>query len=184
MGATPSKHSIGDGLAYSYYSGFLKIVLPELSNGIDSSEDGKWKDTIVSKKLLILVPESGELPSLLQDVDENISFEGKIQIVQADVAGTPQRPYSNNIYKAKINDKEIIFVADMPANLNTLRDMVADHALTGMTAVERLHEVKRFVDMLKKTINAKEGIVEKCEIVMYDDKQKKISEVIGEKFSS
>ncbi|XP_014669756.1 PREDICTED: stimulator of interferon genes protein-like [Priapulus caudatus] len=121
--------SLGEGLAYNYYAGYLNLVLHSVADRISSSEYGK---STTNKKLFVLIPANGEMPGKLQDADKSIRQVGTLDPLMIDRAGF-KRKYPNNVYGLVRNEKEVTFVADMPANLLTLRDMTEDFELTGFT---------------------------------------------------
>ncbi|XP_014670212.1 PREDICTED: stimulator of interferon genes protein-like [Priapulus caudatus] len=157
--------SIGEGLAYNYYTGYLNLVLPSLSERIDNSESGKY---VKKKKLLLLIPTNAEMPPKLQEVVASISYVGALTPFVVERAGF-QRKYPNHVYSIKHNEKELSFVADMPANMLTLRDMVADAKLTGFTEEDKLQEVQKYVAFLRKTLEKRPHLSEACEIIVFND---------------
>ncbi|XP_014670246.1 PREDICTED: stimulator of interferon genes protein-like [Priapulus caudatus] len=87
-----AKVSIGEGLAYNYYTGYLSMVLTSLAERITSSKFGK---STKNKKLILLIPANGEIPANLQEVDGNVRPVGKLDPLVIDRAGC-KRKYSNN----------------------------------------------------------------------------------------
>ncbi|CAH1272200.1 TMEM173 [Branchiostoma lanceolatum] len=69
-----SKQNIAHGLAWSFYTGYLKIILPNLHDRIERSP---WKDKIhpTAWRLLVLLPLKCEVQANLEDGDSNIKFE-------------------------------------------------------------------------------------------------------------
>ena len=87
---------VANGFAWSYYFGYLKIILPELHKRI---ADLEWKDKLSSNKLFILMPRDCLAYGKLSDEAE----DGKIELAEGGViefdvtrAGISKRVYRNN----------------------------------------------------------------------------------------
>ncbi|XP_014670247.1 PREDICTED: stimulator of interferon genes protein-like [Priapulus caudatus] len=156
--------SLGEGLAYNYYAGYLNLVLPSVADRISSSEYDK---STTNKKLFILIPANGEMPGKQQDVDKSIRQVGTLAPLMIDRAGF-KRKYHNNVYGSVHNEKEVTFVADMPADLLTLRDMTEDFELTGFTEQDKLREVQKYAASLTKILERQSHLAGTYEIVVYN----------------
>ncbi|XP_014679657.1 PREDICTED: stimulator of interferon genes protein-like [Priapulus caudatus] len=108
------------------------------------------------------------MPGKLQDVDKSIGQVGTLAPLMIDRAGF-KRKYPNNVYGLVRNEKEVTFVADMPANLLTLRDMTEDFELTGFTEQDKLQEVKKYAAFLKKILERQSHLSGTYEIVVYNE---------------
>jgi transmembrane protein 173 len=101
---------VANGLAWSYYFGYLRLILPELPERIEKSE---WKNVLSSKKLYILMPRDCWAYGKVSDEAE----DGRIElpeggIIEFDVAraGIVKRSYRNNVYKINREDAEPLYV--------------------------------------------------------------------------
>ncbi|XP_014672623.1 PREDICTED: stimulator of interferon genes protein-like [Priapulus caudatus] len=104
----------------------------------------------------------------LQDVDKRIRQVGTLAPLMIDRAGF-KRKYPNNVYGLVHDEKEVTFVADMPANLLTLRDMTKDFELTGFTEQDKLQEVQKYAAFLKKILERQSHLAETYKIVVYNE---------------
>ena len=80
-------HKPATGLAWSFYLGYLKKVLPTFDANVNRS---KHKDHILPK-LFVLVPENCAVYDSLKGVDKRMQFEENLQPHEDDVAATRRR---------------------------------------------------------------------------------------------
>ena len=55
--------NMGIGLAWSYFYGYLNLILPDMENRILKSDKYKIYENKMSKKFFIVIPESGNTPA-------------------------------------------------------------------------------------------------------------------------
>lgn len=92
---------VGAGLAWSYYLGFLKIVLPDFDKFVSSSPDFGTK--IQKKRLIILLPEDCNCPGKLTEADPNVQHAGFLGDRKIDRSGNINRNYGrNSVYKVTV----------------------------------------------------------------------------------
>ncbi|CAB4035226.1 stimulator of interferon genes -like, partial [Paramuricea clavata] len=140
---------VANGLAWSYYFGYLKIILPKLHERIAESE---WKDKLSSNKLFILMPRDCWAFGKLSDEAE----DGKIQLVEdgviefeAERAGISKRSYRNNVYEIKIDGCEPLQVlAQYATPLCSMYDM-SHSAEANLSVEDRDEQAKLFVRTLE-----------------------------------
>ena len=65
-------NNFADGLAWSYYFGYLKLVLPRLEGQITISEEFRWK--INDRKLFILLPKTCYTYDNIQEADVRVKW--------------------------------------------------------------------------------------------------------------
>ena len=65
--------NVAAGLAWNYYFGYLKLVLPHLEDLIGKSD---YKYKIKERKLFILLPKNGYTYSRIEDADPRMRFSG------------------------------------------------------------------------------------------------------------
>lgn len=79
--------AIGNGLAYSYYYGFIKIILPAGSNTSIRERATHFEDEekiqLASKKLLILIPDSCFCTPSFQDMSPSGQIE-RVKVIFKD----------------------------------------------------------------------------------------------------
>ncbi|XP_076666016.1 transmembrane protein sting [Andrena cerasifolii] len=172
----------GTGMAYSYYYGYLKLILPSpgtltkgLREKIENTED-KHNITIAVHKLLILIPSSSYVPPDLKDasyqwMESAIDLEVDIR----DRAGTKRRSYHNNIYKIYKNGKHsncapLYVVAEGATPLLTFFEVQKhSHRETDIYKKYHVHIVKKFHETLKELLNNDPECSDLCELIYYDD---------------
>ena len=100
--------NMGIGLAWSYFYGYLRLILPAIEERISKSETGKRNRENMSKKFFILIPESCKTPEKFTDVDSRFVPEGPLDAgVEKCRAGQPSRCYQNFVYSIKGKDKKV-----------------------------------------------------------------------------
>ncbi|KAF7227821.1 stimulator of interferon genes protein-like [Nothobranchius furzeri] len=99
------KMNVAHGLAWSFYLGYLQLVLPRLENSIAAFCAAHHRSTPLwsrgSRKLLILVPLSANISHKLEDEDDNISFLENLPNNEIDRAGVRGRVYKHSVYRVK-----------------------------------------------------------------------------------
>ncbi|XP_014479373.1 PREDICTED: stimulator of interferon genes protein isoform X2 [Dinoponera quadriceps] len=96
----------GTGMAYSYYYGYLRLVLPSsgtTSKGIVEKIEN-FEDThnvsFPIHKLFILIPSSGYIPPNLKEMsDQWMESAKELEEERRNRAGNIRRTYHNNVYK-------------------------------------------------------------------------------------
>ncbi|XP_037635854.1 stimulator of interferon genes protein [Sebastes umbrosus] len=97
------KMNVAHGLAWSFYIGYLRLVLPRLKDSIaafrathqaSSSFSGRG-----SRKLLILIPLNANISHKLEDGDDNIHFYDNLPNNEIDRAGVRGRVYKHSVYR-------------------------------------------------------------------------------------
>ena len=83
----PRPHEPAIGLAWSFYFGYLKKVLPKFSGNVNRS---RYKDDTLSK-LFILVPADCKIHQSLADADDRITYAENLEPHQENVAGIQER---------------------------------------------------------------------------------------------
>lgn len=172
----------GTGMAYNYYYGYLKLILPSpgtltkgLREKIENTED-KHNIRIAVHKLLILIPSSSYVPPDLKDasyqwMESAIDLEVDIR----DRAGTKRRSYHNNIYKIypdgkRSNCTPLYVVAEGATPLLTFYEVQKhSHRETNIYKKYHVHIVKRFHETLKELLNNDPECSDLCELIYYDD---------------
>jgi transmembrane protein 173 len=160
---------VANGLAWYYYFGYLKIILPKLHERIAESE---WRDKLSSKKLFILMPRNcwayGKLPDEAEDGKIELAEGGGIEM---DVTrlGISKRSYRNNVYKIKIDGCEPLHVlAEYATPLCSLYDM-SHSAEANLSVEDRDEEAKLFVRTLEAILRnpCVSEVRNKCKLVPY-----------------
>ncbi|XP_039974947.1 stimulator of interferon genes protein [Xiphias gladius] len=97
------KMNVAHGLAWSFYLGYLQLVLPRLEDSIASfcathqASGPSWGRG--SRKLLILIPLNANISHNLEEEDDNIRFYDNLQNNEIDRAGVRGRVYKHSAYR-------------------------------------------------------------------------------------
>jgi transmembrane protein 173 len=164
-----NNYRLANGLAWSYYFDYLKIILPRLRERIAESE---WKDKLSSNKLFILMPRNcwayGKLSEEAEDGKIELAAGG---VIEFDVAraGISKRSYRNNVYKIKIDGCEPLHVlAEYATPLCSLYDM-SHTAEANLSIEDRDGQAKVFVRTLEAIVrnSCVPKVRNKCKLVPY-----------------
>ena len=117
--------NVAGGLAWAYYVGYLKLVLPRLRYKIEESASFRNK---VEKKLFILVPRTCFVCGDVEDADSGVKFADHLPAMKISRAGMKERVYKQRVYvieKTHPNGtvKEHYFLVEYATPLMALYDM-------------------------------------------------------------
>lgn len=147
------KMNVANGLAWSFYLGYLRLVLPHLEDSITAfcathlSSGTSWGRG--SRKLLILIPVNANISHKLEEEDDNIRFYDNLPNTELDRAGVQRRVYKHSVYRVQDeNGKGHQFVAEYATPLLTLYNM-SQEASAGFGESERRHQVLLFYRTLQ-----------------------------------
>uniref|UniRef100_UPI0037E73EE0 stimulator of interferon genes protein n=1 Tax=Semicossyphus pulcher TaxID=241346 RepID=UPI0037E73EE0 len=98
------KMNVAHGLAWSFYLGYLQLVMPHLENSIAAfrachQASSSWGRS--SRKLFILIPLNANISPKLEDEDNNIVFYDNLPNTEIDRAGVRGRVYKHSVYRVK-----------------------------------------------------------------------------------
>ena len=145
------KNNIGYGSAFSYFYGFLRLVLPDFINNFNDvlRKDPSMQIRNSVSKMLIIMPESCfcaihmESPGLIEHTDKYV-------VTLAHRAGNKLRDYKSSIYKIYDPDRSewYVFVGELATPLLTMFEMY-NCGLTRMTKDQLYMERDSFYFILK-----------------------------------
>ncbi|XP_071962929.1 stimulator of interferon genes protein 3-like [Antedon mediterranea] len=158
-----SNTNVAKGLAWSYFTGYLKIILNDLKQTVEN--DVRWKQKLENKTLkcvfYAIVPLNCKVPADLIEYKEGITRVGELQPVSKNRAGM-KREYTIPVYKIekKNNEPPFFVICGYVTIIDTLFEM---------TNFIKFEEKKReeqcllFIRTLQELID--DNCEEKCEIV-------------------
>ena len=134
--------NVAAGLAWSYYFGYLKLVLPHLEGQIGKSD---YRYQIVQKKLFILLPKNCYTYSRIEDTDPRISYAGSLDSYHFNRGGILQRSYRHPVHRIEmpLPNGEVIeyhVIVEYATPLMSLYDMSLNPEC-GMSREERDEQV-------------------------------------------
>ena len=135
--------NVADGLAWSYYFGYLKLVLPNLEGQIVKSEHYRYK--ITEKKLFILLPKNCYTYATIEKADPRITVAGNLASYDINRGGILKRSYKHTVHKIEMPrpDGEVdkyYVVLEYATPLMSLYDM-SQHPEGGLSRQERDEQV-------------------------------------------
>ncbi|XP_069699922.1 uncharacterized protein Sting isoform X2 [Periplaneta americana] len=186
----------GSGMAYNYFYGYLRLVLPDPEIGVQAKDTNgilKRIETFINhhhlseenfpvKKLFILIPQSLRTPTDLKadstDYPDNTKYwmEAAVSLEsqELDRAGVKQRVYKNSVYKIKDWEnptrKPVYVVAEGATPLKTLYDVIKMNPK--MSRIFKNHQpeiVSAFYKTLLEIISYTDDCKDVCEIIYYVD---------------
>ena len=119
--------NVADGLAWSYYFGYLKLVLPKLKEQISKSKP-ELRYAIKEEKLLILLPKTCYTCANIVDADDRVKWVDNLTELSIDRGGIKNRIYKHAVYKIEMPRPdgtvgEYHFILEYATPLMTLYDM-------------------------------------------------------------
>ncbi|MEQ2271995.1 hypothetical protein XENORESO_012704 [Xenotaenia resolanae] len=101
--AEERKMNVAHGLAWSFYLGYLQLVLPCLEKSFDTFHASHHDSFRVrgSQKLLILIPLNANISHRLEDEDNYIKFYDSLLNSELDRAGVRGRVYKHSVYRVQ-----------------------------------------------------------------------------------
>ena len=135
--------NVADGLAWSYYFGYLKLVLPKLKDKIGKSELFRYE--ITKKKLFILVPKTCYTCADIVEADSRVKWVGHLPELKISRGGIKERIYKHSVHKIEMprpdgTVERYHFILEYATPLMSLYDM-SEHADASFNREERDHQV-------------------------------------------
>lgn len=142
------------GLAWSYYFGYLKLVLPRLEQRISESEQFRYK--ITDKELFILLPKTCFTCDDIEQADSRVKWVGNLPESKINREGSKDRSYKHAVHEVGMHCpadgtmEEYYFIVEYATPLMTLYDMFVDAQLTDP---ERDQQIMLFTRKLSEILD-------------------------------
>lgn len=165
------KLNVAHGLAWSFYIGYLKLILPELPARIRSynQRHNNMLQGTASHRLYILIPLDCGVPDNLSMVDPNIRFLHELPLQKADRAGIKSRVYTNSIYELLENGRPVgTCVLEYATPLQTLFAMSQD-SRAAFSREDRLEQAKLFCQTLEDILEDAPEYRKNCRLIVYQE---------------
>ncbi|KAG7209043.1 hypothetical protein KM043_015202 [Ampulex compressa] len=172
----------GTGLAYSYYYGYLRIILPSTGTAVKGLQEKlqNFEDThnitFAIQKLLILIPASAYIPTDLKEASyqwmESIKH---LEEEKRDRAGVKGRQYHNSAYKIypggyKSNVVPQYVLVEGATPMLTLFEVIKhSHPESYIYKMQCKEIVKAFYKKLQDLLDNDPECRDLCELIYYDD---------------
>ncbi|XP_054344902.1 stimulator of interferon genes protein isoform X2 [Pongo pygmaeus] len=163
--------NVAHGLAWSYYIGYLRLILPGIQARIRTYNQ-HYNNLLwgaVSQRLYILLPLDCGVPDNLSMADPNIRFLDKLPQQTADRAGIKDRVYSNSIYELLENGQRAgTCVLEYATPLQTLFAM-SQYGQAGFSREDRLEQAKLFCRTLEDILADAPECRNNCRLIAYQE---------------
>ncbi|XP_073505698.1 stimulator of interferon genes protein [Phyllobates terribilis] len=176
------KLNVAHGLAWSYYIGYLKFVLPALKNLVKkfNEENNNLLRFPETMKLNILIPLSCKIYNDLHEEDENITFLKEIPPFQLDRAGIKARVFKNNVYRILDDEHRPHYcIVEYATPLASLCEM-SNIASAGFSKQDRMEQAKLFYRTLNDILESALECNNTFRLVIYDDCPKTENDLLSQ----
>ncbi|XP_020299426.1 stimulator of interferon genes protein isoform X2 [Pseudomyrmex gracilis] len=172
----------GTGMAYSYYYGYLRLVLPStgtrdsksINEKIENFEDNHNVNFTVHK-LFILISSSGYIPPDLKEASQWMESASELEEETRNRAGNIGRKYRNNVYKIypgglKPGVKPYYVVAEGASPLLTFHEVIQhNHPESELFKRYKTEIIKTFYEKLQNILQSNPDTRDLCELIYYND---------------
>ncbi|XP_018576991.1 stimulator of interferon genes protein [Anoplophora glabripennis] len=168
----------GSGMAYSFFHGYLNLVLPktgtEEKNLKELMEDYEAENRILfaAYKLFILIPKSLEcFVSLKNEHSPSVDESQSLPVKEITVAGVQKRVYKNAVYKINTGrlDEKIYVSAEYATPLRTFLEVVKHTGRHTEYYDKHKNDIILQFYLTLKQILKRTGLDEFCELIYYED---------------
>ncbi|KFV10439.1 Stimulator of interferon genes protein, partial [Pterocles gutturalis] len=166
-----SKQNVAHGLAWSYYVGYLKIVLPRVKKSME--EFSRANPNVLACretwKLHILVPLSCDFYDDLEKADSNIQYLMDLAETTMTRAGTKKRVYKHSLYTIRDKDNKLWHCAvEYATPLQSLYAMSQDEC-AAFSREERLDQAKLFYRTLEEILRGSKECAGTYRLIAYEE---------------
>ncbi|XP_074958453.1 stimulator of interferon genes protein isoform X1 [Phalacrocorax aristotelis] len=165
-----SKQNVAHGLAWSYYIGYLKIVLPRVKKSME--EFSRANPNVLAYretwKLHILVPLSCDIYDDLEKADSNIQYVTDLTETTLTRAGTKKRVYKHSLYAIRDEDNKLWHCAvEYATPLQSLYAMSQDEC-AAFSREDRLEQAKLFYRTLEEILKGSKECAGTFRLIAYE----------------
>uniref|UniRef100_A0A6J0TCP5 Stimulator of interferon genes protein n=1 Tax=Pogona vitticeps TaxID=103695 RepID=A0A6J0TCP5_9SAUR len=165
--------NVAQGLAWSYYVGYLKFILPRFKDSICefNKEHNILRNCDKTWKLHILIPLSCDVYADLQKVDSHLQFISNLPELQMDQAGIKKRSYKNSVYGICGEDQMMNYcVLEYATPLLSLYAMSQDET-AAFSRQDRTEQAKLFCRTLEEILQRSKDCSGCYRLIIYDDSE-------------
>ncbi|XP_062358233.1 stimulator of interferon genes protein [Cinclus cinclus] len=166
-----SKQNVAHGLAWSYYVGYLKIVLPRVKESMEEFSRGNPNLLACRKtwKLHILVPLSCDVCDDLEKADSNIQYVTDLTETTLARAGTKKRVYKHSLYAIMDEENQLWHCAvEYATPLQSIYAMSQDEC-AAFSREERLEQAKLFYRTLEEILKDSKECADTYRLIAYEE---------------
>ncbi|XP_051649692.1 stimulator of interferon genes protein [Manacus candei] len=166
-----SKQNVAHGLAWSYYVGYLKIVLPRVKKSMEEFSSANPNLLVCRKtwKLHILIPLSCDVYDDLEKADSNIQYLTDLSETTMARAGTKKRVYKHSLYAIRDEESQLWHCAvEYATPLQSLYAMSQDEC-AAFSREERLEQAKLFYRTLEEILQSSKECAGTYRLIAYEE---------------
>ncbi|NXK00102.1 STING protein, partial [Corythaixoides concolor] len=165
-----SKQNVAHGLAWSYYVGYLKIVLPRVKKSMEEFSRANPNKMACKEtwKLHILIPLSCDICDDLEKADSNIRYLTDLTETTLTRAGIQKRVYKHSLYTIRDEDKLWHCAVEYATPLQSLYAMSQDDC-AAFSREDRLEEAKLFYRTLEEILKGSKECVGTYRLIAYEE---------------
>lgn len=166
-----SKQNVAHGLAWSFYVGYLKIVLPRVKKSMEEFSRANPNLPACRKtwKLHILVPLSCDIYDDLEKADSNIQYVTELTETTLARAGIKKRVYKHSLYAITDEENQLWHCAvEYATPLQTLYAMSQDEC-AAFSREERLEQAKLFYRTLEEILKGSKECADTYRLIAYEE---------------
>ncbi|NXA01135.1 STING protein, partial [Nesospiza acunhae] len=166
-----SKQNVAHGLAWSFYAGYLKIVLPRVKKSMEEFSRANPNLPACRKtwKLHILVPLSCDIYDDLEKADSNIQYVTELTETTLARAGIKKRVYKHSLYAITDEENQLWHCAvEYATPLQTLYAMSQDEC-AAFSREERLEQAKLFYRTLEEILRGSKECADTYRLIAYEE---------------
>ncbi|NXP10100.1 STING protein, partial [Thinocorus orbignyianus] len=163
-----SKQNVAHGLAWSYYVGYLKIVLPQVKRAMEEFSRANPNVLVYKEtwKLHILVPLNCDVYDDLEKADTNIQYLTDLTETILTRAGTKKRVYKHSLYMIRDEDKLWPCAVEYATPLQSLYAMSQDEC-AAFSREDRLEQAKLFYRTLEEILKGSKECAGTYRLIAY-----------------
>lgn len=189
MNETENKH-VADGLAWSYYFGYLKLMLPALDQMVSEAvqdngyavENCDLRDKLAASKVFIVIPKNCYTYASFNDADKRIDFACSMPPQKKARGGVQERIYKNTVWKIKVteNEEPLYVLMEYATPCLSMYDMQKSRK-AHFTEDDLEAQVKEFSIKLQSILDDDPDCTDKFQIVLCGDiKDQRLADVIND----
>ncbi|KFZ59040.1 Stimulator of interferon genes protein, partial [Antrostomus carolinensis] len=166
-----SKQNVAHGLAWSYYVGYLKIVLPRVKKSMEefTRANPNMQACRETWKLHILVPLSCDVYDDLEKADSNIQYLTDLTETTQNRAGIKKRVYKHSLYAIRDEDNKPWHCAvEYATPLQSLYAMSQDEC-AAFSREDRLEQAKLFYRTLEEILKGSRECAGTYRLIVYEE---------------
>ena len=184
LNETKNKH-VADGLAWSFYFGYLKLIRAGLPDTINNAQgpdyhinDVDFREKLSAQKLFIIIPKDCWCNEKFVEVDKRITAVSSLPSQKLNRAGVLERVYKNTLYCIQLEGKPPEYVImEYATPLLTIYDMSreSDAALDKNDVNE---QAVLFYRKLQAILNSDPTCRNQYQLVLVSDVHDNLADVI------